>query len=386
MKASLRHRKSTALARVLRPLCVAAAMAVQGTALFAAPQFSYLDPAYQQEIYTGPVVGGPGMAWTPGGNLLSRNGSSLIEYSPIVNATHLGTNIHAALATHVIAGMNSGSTYGMVNGLDGYIYTTTGTGLQRINPSNWTVTTPGVDLPGSGVPSGQAWGISVLPNGKIVYVAGPSTNLVYVYDPVAQTAATLIYTSPSLIDDIQASPTGEIALAEVESNRIRIISATGTVLTIVDSATANNTAGMRYPDGLAFGYGTAIFKLFSNDNQGSITEYDFGTGYSTLLSSTTIASGGSYGDLAAVGPDCALYVSQYYNNLGPPRGSTFGTNWVNGTNNEASFVRISKRDGTCGFSHPVSEPAGALMAMSALALMAVFRRRVTGPVLRRKPV
>lgn len=391
MQASLRRNKHAVLTAVLRPCCVAAAMVVPSTALFAAPQFLYLDAAYQQEIYTGPLVGGPGMAWTPGGNLLTRNAAGLIEYAPTASPAYLGTNIHFTLTTHVIAGLNSGSTYGMVNGHDGYIYATTGTGLQRIDPTTWTVTTPGVDLLGSSVPTGQAWGITVLPNGKIAYVAGGATNQVYLYDPVGNTNA-LIYTAPSLIDDIEASPTGEIALAEVSSNKIRIISASGMLLTTVDSATANNTAGSHYADGLAFGYGTASHKLFSNDNQGSITEYDFDSSYSTLLASQTIASGGSYGDLAAVGPDCALYVSQFYNPLGAPRGSNFGTHWVGGTNNDPTVVRISSKDGSCAFAstgtgnpHPVSEPAGALLAMSALALMAVFRRRVPTPQRLRQP-
>ena len=101
-----------------------------------ANQFPYLDPTYTQQIYTGPLVGGPGMAWTASGDLLTRNGSDIIEYSPTQNATHQGTPIHASTVTHTITGL-SNTGYGMTNGLDGYIYTVTSGGLERFNPSNW---------------------------------------------------------------------------------------------------------------------------------------------------------------------------------------------------------------------------------------------------------
>ena len=39
-----------------------------------AVQYPTIDPAYTQEIYTGPLAGGPGMAWTSSNQLLTRNG------------------------------------------------------------------------------------------------------------------------------------------------------------------------------------------------------------------------------------------------------------------------------------------------------------------------
>ena len=66
-----------------------------------AVQYSYLDPNYVQEIYTGPLVGGPGMAWTSNDNLLTRNGSDILEYSLTQNAVHQGTSIHGYI-THTI--------------------------------------------------------------------------------------------------------------------------------------------------------------------------------------------------------------------------------------------------------------------------------------------
>jgi hypothetical protein len=340
-----------------------------------AVQFTTLNPAYQQQIFTGPLVGGPGMAWTAGGNLLTRDGSQILEYHLAASAVHQGTNIHPSIATHGISGLIA-SGYGIANSTDGYIYSATGNGLQRIDPVTWTVTTPGANLPGisNSIAVGGGYGVTVLPDGRVVYVAGSGTNEIYLYNPVAQTNA-LIYTAPALIDDIQASPTGEIALAGQGNNSLIIINAAGTVLTSFATTT--------FPDGLAFGFGAAVYKLFSNDNMGTITEYDFTPGYLSLLSSATIASGGSYGDLAAVGPDCALYVSQFYN--GGFHGSAlFGTRWDNNVvNNEPSIVRIASAvPGVCAFAGPstgghVDEPPAALLVAAALvgAAAAGLRRR-----------
>ncbi len=203
---------------------VLAAIATFGVSANAA-QFSYLDPAYTQEIYTGPLVGGPGMAWTGGNNLLTRNGSDILEYSPTQNVTYQSTSLHSAIATHSIAGLNS-SGYGLVKGTDGYIYTPTGSGLQRFDPNNWVA--PAQSL--AGTAGGQGYGVTSLSNGKIIYVAGGGTNEVYSYDPSSATN-TLLYTAPTLLDDIEANSSGVIALAGQGNNSIILIDSAGSVLT-----------------------------------------------------------------------------------------------------------------------------------------------------------
>ena len=47
-----------------------------------AVQYPTLDPNYTQEIFTGPLVGGPGMAWTTSNALLTRNGSTILAPDP----------------------------------------------------------------------------------------------------------------------------------------------------------------------------------------------------------------------------------------------------------------------------------------------------------------
>ncbi len=240
------------------------------------------------------------MAWTTSNQLLTRNGSEIIEYSPVQNGVHLGPAVHTAVLTHSETGLNN-SGIGITNGKDGYIHATTGIGLQRFDPNNWVA--PAQTL--AGTVAGRGYGITTLPNGNIAYVTGSGTNEVYVYNPLS-TVNTLIYTASGLIDDIEAYIMGPIALAGKGNNDITIINSLGTQLI--------NFPTLADPNGLAFGNGVSSSSLYSNDNHGTITEYVFGLGYSSVPTLTNIiASGGSHGDLAAVGPDCAFYVSQFYN-------------------------------------------------------------------------
>ncbi len=349
-------------------------------------QFPSIDPGYSQEIYTGALQPGEGgFAWTSAGNLLTRTGSTINEYDLSQTANlHQGTNAHAVLNTHSITNLaNTG--VGMSNGLDGYVYTNTGSGLYRFNPSNWAAPAQQVSF------IAGLYGITTLPDGRIAYTdSAASGSNVYIYNPSLNTN-TLIYTAPTneLIDGMAAGPTGEIALAGQTGQSLYIISPTGSLIKAV-------TGLAHFPDGLCFSPNVAAGRIYSNNNDGSITRYDFGPGYTGTPTITDITSGGQdYGDLAAAGPDCAFYVSAYsqtfaYHGCTP----NVGTNWDNAvTNSEGSYTRITAQilnpDGSvsplCDFYSPLEgsfaapEPASLALLAFAVPLLLSVRRRKTEP-------
>jgi hypothetical protein len=333
-----------------------------------AVQFPVLDPAYTQEIYAGPNVDA-GMAWTSAGNLLTRNGNAIREFNLTQNTIHQGTLLHGLNLTHVVPNLGTGS--GMTNGLNGFIYAVTNVGLQRIDPNNWLA--PAVTLPGT-VPG--IYGITTMPDGRIAYSDSTANSSVYMYDPVSGNN-TYLYTSNALIDGMVSGPTGNIAITGQTNSTITILTSAGGVV--------NSFATPHFPDGLAFSATASTNTLYSNNNNGTISRYILGPGYTGVPIVTDIASGsGAYGDLATVGPDCAFYVSQFEN--GNYHGATpgVGTHWDNAvTNAEPSIVRIGgvpSLEGLepCLFYSPlgttVPEPTTLGLVVSAMLLLSAGRR------------
>jgi hypothetical protein len=329
-----------------------------------AVQFSYLDPAYTQEIYAGPNVGLPG-AWTSTNQLLARksSGPDIVEYSSTqtVNA-YQGTNLHQVATTHTITGLALGNNLTLAT--NGFLYLPTQAGLQRVDPNNWAA--PAVTVTTFG---GPGYGVNALPNGNVVYDAGTGSTDIHIYNPVGGTDS-LVYTSPGLIDDIETSVTGLIALAGQATNSITLLNSSGGFIQTFGT--------MDWPDGLAFNTTASPPALYSNDNHGTITRYDFGSGYAAPpTASTIIASGGSYGDIATTGPDCAFYVTQFYN-FNIHGSASFGTNWDNGAqNNDPSIIRIGSKNG-CMFDHPIGAPEPGALALVALACFAALGGRRRG--------
>src|SRR5215213_2952157 len=257
----------------------------------AAVQFTFLDPAYTQQIYAGPNVGLPG-AWMSSVELLALKGNvpQILEYSITQNSVYQGTNTHGA-TTHTIANLANGNN--LARAINGFLYLPTTSGLQRVDSANWAA--PAVTVPPF---TGPGYGVNSLPNGNVVYAAGPNSTDIHVYNPTTNTDS-LVYTNPGLIDDIETSLTGLIALAGQTLNNIVLLNSSGTVIQTIPTT--------NFPDGLAFATTASPPALYSNDNQGTITRYDFGAGYASPPTATTvIASGGSYGDIACAG-NCSFF-------------------------------------------------------------------------------
>jgi hypothetical protein len=103
------------------------------------------------------------------------------------------------------------------------------------------------------------------------------------------------------------------------------------------------------PDGTALGFGSLAGNLFANTNGGTVVEVNLST-----LAQTTIASGGSRGDLVAVDPfDNSLFLTQ-----------------------ADQVVRLSGPPGSGFGPAPVPEPASIwLLATGLLAMTVHYRRR-----------
>ena len=345
-------------------------LGTENSARAAAIHFDFLATGYVQEIYTVPIrvgfgVSSAGMAWSSGGNLINKNGNQLQEYAPWT-VVHQGTNVHPVLKTYPVSGLDPlVGVSGITNGPGGFIYANTSLGLQRIDPTYSSATT----LPGT---VAGMLGITTLPDGRIAYAVG---NQIFLYNPAGSTN-TLLFTSPTTntFDDIEANLTGQIALAGIYERELLIIDILGNLINTI------STGPDHHPDGIAFVAGVGTQAIMVNNNDGSISRYDFSSGYSILSSAvdiaTTNAGRRAYGDLASCGPDGAFYVTQYDHGV---RGADpgFATKWDNGVNNnEASIVRISSSTpgvSLCAAAFSVPEPS--TLPTIAIGLFSIFAAR-----------
>ncbi len=311
-----------------------------------AGQFSTLDPAYSQSLFTG-AAGGLGLTFLQNGQLVVRNdfgaGANVLSvYSPTADTTYQGTSVHS-FTNHVVSGLGT-SGRGITTGLDGSLYANSSSGIQRVDTSTWTATTF------AGSHSG-AYGIAVDAAGMIIH--NDSSNI-WSLNPLTG-IDTLLYAAGSFIDGIAIASTGEIFLADLGGTRVKVISSTGTLI--------NDVAVSHGPDGMAFGGGAA----YANNTDGTITKLTFaGPGYTGAVTQQIIASGGAYGDLATVGPDCAFYVTQY--------GPIGGIHWDNGTTtSDIAVVRLATTGTSCGFELPpgIPPPPTGTPAPGTLALMGI---------------
>jgi len=311
-------------------------------------QYANIDPNLDQDIVVDnqhptniPGIGNPssvngtvGMAWLANGHMIRRLHNVIVEYSLDQTRTVHATPVLDIVAVHTVSGL-AGNGHGITMGLNGKVYANSTTGLYEVDPSTWTAIKVGNN--------GYWYGIGTLPDGKIVnvnrYTSGPwwasvIKSDVFVYDPV--TGIQSLIRTTDFVDDLTTTSTGVIALAMRFNQRVDLIDASGT---LINSAVVKGL-GSGQPDGMAFGSG-AVFVAVTD---GSISRIDFsGPNFSGTATETTVASAGTYGDLASVGPDGAFYIS--VSGLNYDDGTTAG-GW--------GVVRISKAG---GFSTPPGVPS-----------------------------
>ncbi len=251
----------------------------------------------------GVILGLDGYLYTNG----ARSGP-LAKWDLNNTTTVNGSNI-AALVT---SASNDGSGgYGITIDTSGEIYSLGSSNLYSVNSTSLASTVVG--------PAGT-FGLAYR-NASDTFV---STDGGRIFDTTKAGARTTIASSTvGFIDQVAVDPTGlYIAGAALSAGKVVIWDySTGIQVALI-------TVGAR-PDGLAFDQDGNIY---TNNTDGTITRLNFAVSgdYTSWIDNTLIASGGFYGDLAAVGHDGAFYVSQY------------GTGYADGTRNSfASIVKIS---------------------------------------------
>ena len=334
------------LAYALLAVCLIPAAKVQGQT----PQYPVLQSGYTQELFAAAptTVSFGGVAFGPGGNVwvkLCDASVSLLEFDAGHTATLNGSTVHPQ---SVGSPFPTAFACGLTNHPDGHVYMNTPNGVMKIDAST------GAALGTTG-PVGNSYGITVDPQtNQIVYPGkgcsnGSSSCAIVSYDPASGTANTLAtFSLPVPFEDVDGmtfDPTGNFMIIAGRTGvfphdtpYLSLLSRSGA---LVQQLPANH-----FPDGMAFHENP--FYMVANNNDGTITRYDFPQGdLKQAPAQSVIASGGFRGDLTGVGPDGCLYATQAQ------------TRYANGTvTKDNSVIRVCSTEG--GFVQ-----AGKLVATSS---------------------
>jgi len=296
--------------------------------------FTFLQGGFTQTLWgTFPVAGISlgGVAFATNGDVLADHcnfsGSALTDYSQTSTTSVNGSTLH----NHSELSSNAGC--GLANNTDGTLYSNTSLGVVNLNAS----TGAQIGLPfGS---AGNALGIASDPvTNNLVYVASGGT-MVFV-GPAGQSprlSGTFSSVTTGLtIDGIAFDPTGDFLFVSNRSdNSLTIIRRNGSLVQKVPAG--------HEPDGIAF-HGVAPKFVVTNNTDATMTRFDFpGNDFTMPATVSSFASGGFRGDLAQVGSDGCLYLTQD------------GTRFANGTvTTDNSIVQICG-----GFAPPLEQPITA---------------------------
>ena len=263
-----------------------------------------------------------GVAFAPNGDVWTDDclfsGSSLHRFSATDTYSVSGSVVHSETTVSSSAGC------GLTNGLDGRLYSNTGDGVAFIDGSTGAALSDRLDRQGTRLVS--RWIPRTITSCTWDRIAASAlTCTIYSLDTQslsATTFATIPAQTASFIDGIAFDPTGSDLFLSVRSpsTDLLVLNRSGQVVQEVPAPSE--------PDGIAFhvtpGY------VVTNNTDGTMTEFDFPSGdFSQSPTVNQLASGGLRGDLAQVGPDSCLYVTQD------------GTRFADGTNSsDNSLVRL----------------------------------------------
>jgi hypothetical protein len=277
------------------------------------PPYPVLESSYTQELFAAGATTSSygGVAFGPNGNIwvkLCDSSVSLIEFDSAQTTTVNGSAVHPQDPASPFA---TAFACGLTNHPDGHLYLNTPNGIMKIDPNTGTVL-------GTAGPVGDSYGIAVDPQSEnIVYPGtgcgnGSSGCTIVTYNPATGASQTLgTFSLPVPFEDVDGlsmDPTG---------NFIIVAGRTGTfphdtpylALLSRNASMIQQLPATHFPDGMAFH--TNPFYMVANNNDGSITRYDFPQDDMTQLPVVSvIASGGFRGDLTGVGPDGCFYATQ----------------------------------------------------------------------------
>jgi uncharacterized protein (TIGR03437 family) len=304
-----------------------------------AQPFTTLQPGYTQELWavsnqTSGVIFG-GLAFASNGDLWAKacgNTVALFRFDASRTVTANGASLHPPATPGASA---TASACGMVNHPDGRIYVNTIAGVQRFDAA----TGGAVGLLGQ---AGNNYGIAVDPQTKrLIYPAAACLNTtsctLLSLDPTASTGSQsfLTFSLPATleyVDGVDFDPTGNYVFV---AGRTGVFPQDTPYLIVItrSGSIVRQLPADRFPDGVAFHKNP--FYLITNNNDGTITRFDFPGGDPRQVpTQTVIASGGFRGDLSAIGADGCFYATQA------------GARYPNGVvTAEQSVVRICSTQG-----------------------------------------
>ncbi|MHB8328570.1 MAG: YncE family protein [Acidimicrobiales bacterium] len=286
--------------------------------------FTTLASGFTQDLYASGTPGIGDVAFASNGDPLVVS-SAMFDVNASTTTTQDGSTIHPYTTYSSAAPL----FFGVVNGQNGGIYANTCSGIYEIDSA-------GNILAGPYGPAGNGLGITVDPKtGNLVY-PDQNGNFAWVNESLSSTGVFALTafngtggcgeTAPA--DGLIFDPTGDYLFAAV--GQVAEYDRSGNLVQSIPSSSG--------PDGMAFHSGSPQF-LVSNNNDGTITRYDFpGGNLSSAPTESVLASGGFRGDLSQVGNDGCFYVTQN------------GTRFADGTTSSAgSLVQIC-----AGFIPPVA--------------------------------